>query len=241
MDLQQMQVSHDCRPQFGRQLTSFAQPEVCQRWACLMLSCTLCRARRQHCASDPTASGGYDHFHNAWPQAPAAEPSSNEQQGLDGEAWLLPCGLSTSAGLQELQKLGMTAVPGLQPFSQYSSHCECSMTISNDDGVNNNAIPQPTSVPFPERSIAHEGSTFWCRAVHIYTNALQISLDMHQSDALHKALCHCVLFCNKWHPDAYPMNCNTLLLGPLFTHTAHAEDRHLPRSANPKIFKDWLL
>ncbi|KAK9836612.1 hypothetical protein WJX74_004344 [Apatococcus lobatus] len=69
------------------------------------------RAPRQCLASDPSAHGGYDHFHNAWPPAPTAATNSSNCEASHGEAWLLPSGLSSSAGLQELQKMGMTASP----------------------------------------------------------------------------------------------------------------------------------
>lgn len=72
----------------------------------------MCRAQQLRCASDPTTCGGHSASHNAWSQDPAAEICRNKQGATDGEAWLLPSGLSSSAGLQELQKLGMTAASG---------------------------------------------------------------------------------------------------------------------------------
>ncbi len=66
-----------------------------------------CRTRKQRRASDLTACSGYD---EALATKAACEPTAANGDGMD--AWLLPAGLSSSAGLQDLQNLGMSTPPG---------------------------------------------------------------------------------------------------------------------------------
>lgn len=62
----------------------------------------------------------------------------------DGEAWLLPSGLSSSAGLQELQKLGMTAASGKAPFLNAPGKAARSHDHLGRDRHANAGVPSPS-------------------------------------------------------------------------------------------------